>query len=98
MKNLSKEFTVPNRPNNISKTAQWLAGEGAGSWFEIIKKLKDSCYSISRFSVIGNLECSSIFITKENFNIEREYTITYPSHCAKVSILQNNKLVCLHKR
>ena len=92
MKSSSKTQTVPCLPNNLSKSAKWLTGEGAGSWFEFIKEPLENTYKISRFSASGNLECVSLFNTKASFNIQTEYTITYPSHCARVSVLQDQKI------
>ena len=92
MKNSSKTPTVPSLPNNLSKSAKWLPGEGAGSWFEFIKEPLENTYKISRFSANGNLECVSHFNTKASFNIQIEYTITYPSHCTRVSVLQDQEI------
>jgi hypothetical protein len=48
MKNLNKTLTAPSLPKNLSNKAQWLAGEGAGSWFEINELDEALSYRIIR--------------------------------------------------
>ncbi|GAH49705.1 unnamed protein product, partial [marine sediment metagenome] len=45
---LKNTLSQPVRHLNIPETAQWLSGEGAGSWFNI--KLNNEKYLISRFN------------------------------------------------
>jgi len=84
---LSKTLTAPKRPNKLSISTQWLAGEGAGSWFEIT--LEEKYYRIKRYSNLGVLECTNLFKASEDFDLHMNYKITYPSHCAKVTVVQN---------
>lgn len=95
MKNedLKSTLPAPPKPEALPASAQWLAGEGAGSWFVIAKTRKKNYYKISRFSPKGKLECKGIFSQEhnmENFDIELPYTITHLSHCAQVSVIQNS--------
>ena len=76
------------RPSGLPNHAKWLAGEGAGSWFVIVQI--GTHYTIKRYSDDGNLECSGRFKTTESFDITKAFTITYPSHCEKVSVIQRN--------
>ena len=84
---LSKTLIAPKRPNKLSDSIQWLAGEGAGSWFEIT--LDEKYYRIKRYSNLGVLECTNLFKASEDFDLHTNYKITYPSHCAKVTVVQN---------
>jgi hypothetical protein len=95
MKNLSKTLSAPIRPKNISSNAQWLAGEGAGSWFDIIETEQNDIFRVIRFSNIGQVECTNLFSSSNTFNLNNKFTVTYPSHCAKISIIQNHKTIQL---
>jgi len=99
--NLLQTYNVlpsPIRPQNLSDTAQWLSGEGCGSWFYIERSNSErdsfdkngDYYKISRYSPEGNLECSGLFkqVTGELIDLEDTYQFTYLSHCAKVNIIQ----------
>jgi len=90
--NMKSTLPPPPRPDSLPESAQWLAGEGAGSWFVIAKTRKKNYYKISRFSPVGKLECKGIFTQDHNiedFDIELPYKITYLSHCAQVTVVQN---------
>lgn len=86
---------VPDRPVNISPNAQWLAGEGAGSWFLIEYGEMSNEFHVTRHSPDGMLECEGIFKADLQVQLNEDFTITYPSHCQKVSILQENELIQL---
>ncbi len=84
----------PVRAIGIPKTAQWLSGEGAGSWFTINQSEKNK-YSISRFGPDGKLECEGEFTisNKQPFNINQLYHFDYLSHCRKVNIMQEGQII-----
>jgi hypothetical protein len=84
----------PVREAGIPATAQWLAGEGAGSWFSITP-VDGGAFEITRFSPEGKVECNGIFKVSGNhsFNIEKPYRIDYLSHCRKVVVIQNDKKI-----
>ena len=84
----------PSKPNNIPESAQWLSGEGSGSWFSISKNEQDK-YFISRFGPNGEFECEGEFKTSDNqsFNINLPFSFEHLSHCRKVRIRQDNRLV-----
>ncbi|MGE0560359.1 MAG: DUF6695 family protein [Flavobacteriales bacterium] len=91
-KHLVKNTMVaPGKPNDLPKNAQWLAGEGAGSWFCIKSTSILNTFSISRFSSEGKLECNGKFScgTSSNFNINQPYVFTHLSHCKTVNIIQS---------
>jgi hypothetical protein len=81
----------PVRAAGIPATAQWLSGEGAGSWFTI-SQTETGKYAVSRFGPDGKLECEGEFTITNNlpFNINQSYRFDYLSHCRKVKIIQNN--------
>ncbi|CAM4212359.1 hypothetical protein EWU23_03980 [Cytophagaceae bacterium 50C-KIRBA] len=88
----------PNIPQNLPDSAQWLAGEGAGSWF-VMNLKENKQYNISRFNPVGILECSGTFVEYQSadFNFRLPFIITYLSHCQQVTILQNNQVYFFRK-
>ena len=86
---LKKTLSAPAKPKQIPEDAQWLSGEGAGSWFNIEEQ--GMVYKITRYSPEGKTECESEFaINKQhNFDINQPYQFDYLSHCQKVIIIQN---------
>lgn len=88
-----KILPEPALPAHLPSTAKWLAGEGAGSWFVIEKKNKNQC-KITRFSPEGLVECKGLFRARiSKVEIEKDFEITYPSHCATVSVLQGKEKI-----
>lgn len=95
---LPKILPIPEEtPNGLLKEIKWLSGEGAGSWFLIEESDTKNCYKISRFSQEGFIECQGLFIANDHIDLNKEYSITYPSHCAKVTLLQYDKIITLQK-
>jgi hypothetical protein len=90
---LKTTLPAPVSTKIIPATAQWLSGEGAGSWFNIIEK--ENQFYISRYNPSGGLECESKFIISNNqsFNINNPYRFGYLSHCRKVLIRQNESII-----
>lgn len=83
----------PLLPANLPSTAKWLSGEGAGSWF-VFEKENETQYKINRFSPEGNVECEGMFRSSINkIDLDKDFAITYPSHCATVSIIQGNEKI-----
>ena len=88
-----KILPKPMLPTNLPSTAKWLSGEGAGSWF-VIEQESDTKYKITRFSPEGLVECKGLFGTNiAIMDIGIDFEITYPSHCATVSILQGKEKI-----
>lgn len=91
MSSLPKTLSAPERPNSLPEHAKWLAGEGAGSWF--VLNSENQVIEISRYSPSGDFECGGTFKTDQQFDSRRDYQITFPSHCAKVTLLQNGNRI-----
>lgn len=87
---LKTTLLAPKLPSNLPKTAQWLAGEGAGSWF-LIKQAANN-FEITRYNPEGKIECEGLFNceNQSEFNIEKKYQVIHLSHCKTVRILQEN--------
>jgi len=95
---LKSTLPQPSRLGNIPESAQWLSGEGSGSWFSI-SQLGANKYSITRFAPGGELECKGDFNVNKNqtFDISRPFRFEYLSHCQKVKVWQENKTIELHR-
>lgn len=91
--NLKTTLFAPQIPLDIPKKSQWLAGEGAGSWFSI--KQSEEFYAITRYSPDGKKECAGIFQIKNNeaFKIEDEFEFVHLCHCKSVKIKQVNRIL-----
>ncbi len=89
--NLSPTLPEPQRPDFLPKNAQWLAGEGAGSWFVIDSTSQNHRFEITRYSPIGKIECQGFFeIENESkkLDLNQNYEFVHLSHCAFVHIEQ----------
>ena len=93
---LKTTLEEPQRALNIPEKAQWLAGEGAGSWFFI--EQQNGNYQITRFNPKGDVECQAIFQPNTDFNINRPFEFTYLSHCSEINILQNGTKITFLKK
>ncbi len=92
MKDISKYLKEPVRPHHFDGRERWLSGEGAGSWFLIEKEEQYSDhYKVVRFSPDGIIECQGVFEASKSFDINKEFKLTFPSHCALVTVIQNRK-------
>jgi hypothetical protein len=83
----------PVAPKNIPENSQFLAGVGAGAWFFIIKEGKN--YRIKRYTPQGEETCNRLFTSSQSFDITKDYTVTYPSHCAKCTLYQGSLSITL---
>jgi hypothetical protein len=89
---LNTTLPAPERHPKIPEKAQWLSGEGAGSWFAF--RLKNNSLFVKRYSPKGILECSGYFESEEYFDLLTEnYKITYPSNCSIFSFIKENKRI-----
>ncbi len=96
-KNLSRDqltttLKAPPRHPAIPENAQWLSGEGAGSWFHI--SFNEPNYLISRYNSEGKPECTGLFKIYADtvFYIDSSYHFIHLSHCNKINILQNGRI------
>ncbi len=101
---LKSTLKAPERNDSIPETAQWLSGEGAGSWFVFeprdsilgvkpdsnLEMNPDSNLEVTRYSPGGDVECHGIFSISAQGDIipDNSWEITYPSNC-KVVTLKN---------
>jgi hypothetical protein len=94
---LSKILESPEQPVNIPESSQWLAGQGAGSWFYLEKsgEIKRH-FKIIRYSPKGKLECERIYKSIMPLDITKPYQFSYLSHCALCTIIQNKKKIILN--
>lgn len=92
---LKQTLPEPERPKSLPKSAQWLAGEGAGSWFYIEKTPKENTFFIQRFSPTGQLECEGIFKCESSecaLHLDQPYQFVHLSHCGVVHIEQDGEV------
>lgn len=90
---LKNTLEQPLKNEKIPENAKWLSGEGSGSWFSINKDLEN--FQISRFSPVGELECSGVFKFSgfNTFNINLPFQIDHLSHCQSVVVNQSGKSI-----
>ncbi len=95
---LQSTLPAPVMPENLPSHAQWLSGEGAGSWF-VIQLEGAGSYEVARFDPEGRLECKGVFKVRNAsfFDIERPFQVTYLSHCQQVTLLQAGVVVILDR-
>ncbi len=97
MINFPEILPAPKLPKHLSTKVIWLAGEGAGSWF-LIETRKDKNYTVTRYSPEGKIECEGLFcLVKGNLDLIKDFKISYPSHCAMVTLLQDELIVTLKR-
>lgn len=88
---LPEVLLAPELPESIATHAKWLAGEGAGSWF-VVQPKSEYLFEVTRFDPYGEPECIGEFSSEIPILIEGDWSISYPSHCALVTlIIQNHK-------
>jgi len=95
---LRSTLPAPELPGNLPDHAQWLAGEGAGSWFVLDLDGID-VYKVARYDPEGKLECIGLFVVQEPsfFHFSKPYKVTYISHCQKVTLIQGEAVVVLER-
>jgi hypothetical protein len=88
---LNEVLEPPKRHQAIPSSAKWMAGEGAGSWYDI--RSVGAFFYCRRFDEHGRIEFSSVFEIEGNDFILLQYgfSIGYPSHFQRIVLLQNNK-------
>jgi hypothetical protein len=94
---LASTLEAPLRHKKIPKTAQWLSGEGAGSWFHLESDFP--FFNITRFNSQGEIECKGFFILpgKSSFEPGLPYRFVHLSHCRQVSVEQNGKVLMFRR-
>jgi hypothetical protein len=81
----------PLRPDNVPPSAQWLAGEGAGSWYDLSETQIKGEYRLQRFDASGILESQTYHVGSYHFDSSKPYQIGYLSHAQRVLVLQNHQ-------
>jgi hypothetical protein len=86
--NVKGTLLEPDKPTKVPASAQWLSGEGAGSWFHL--NILEGNYIITRFDELGNVEFIQDFRSTNNlnFNPELPYRFVHLSHARGVKIYQ----------
>lgn len=90
-----EQATEYSKPLNAVLSAdgeqkKWLYGIGASSYFAFRQMGKH--LHISRFSEQGKLECEGLFASQgQELDLARNFTIAYPSHCAKLTLQQDGQ-------
>ena len=89
----SRTLPPPELPATLPVNAQWLAGKGAGSWF-VLDLSRERIAHVDRFDPNGRLECSGSFdlLGNEVPDLSVPLRLTYPSHCAVVSLAQGDRV------
>ena len=82
-----------SKPDDIPSSAQWLAGQGAGSWYNIESTSTTNQYKINRYSKEGEFEFEALFSNNRDtdFCIDCPYVFTYLSHYKVCHIIQHGK-------
>lgn len=90
--------TSKEKPNTASpfKNGQWLGAIGAGAWFTL-KHVNDNIY-IGEKSIHGGNNFSHEFISEKYIDLDKKYTITYPSNTQFFSVIQNGETIKLFKK
>ncbi len=94
---LKTTLPPPEKPFDLPEHAQWLSGEGAGSWF--VLQLQKETFHVTRFDADGKMECEGYFIEKESavFESQLPYRFTHLSHCHQLSIEQAGRTIVLKR-
>lgn len=79
------------RPAHVPTDAQWLAGEGAGSWF--VLRWAGATLNAERLSPDGVTECQGTFNLSSagTPDLSAPMEITFPSHCALITLRQSGR-------
>jgi len=85
LEQLESTILAPEKPERIPTNAQWLSGEGCGSWFSVSHENK--YLRVTRYSPQGDEEFSGIFENeKHHSTIFQHSNITYPSNWKVVNL------------
>lgn len=89
---LKSTLQAPLKHSNIPEDAQWLGGEGAGSWFTLAPE--KSQLIVTRYAPDGKVECSGLY---KNLTMPADFSnhhlqVTYPSNCKVISLKNQDKV------
>jgi len=98
MKKLDHESLIstlqaPSKHSGIPENAQWLGGEGAGSWFDF--EFENSRLRVTRYSPDGFIECAGYYESPHGYGIwpDNSFRFTYPSNCKVISLANHNRFL-----
>jgi len=90
--------TVVDKPclTTIRSSVQKLEGTGCSAWFELTNEptLPKNQYRIRRYNEDHALDFDGIYVSN-TFDLSKEYTFTYNSHCAFCHVLQEGTIIKL---
>jgi hypothetical protein len=89
---LKSILPAPARNENIPENAQWLSGEGAGSWFNLDGY--NSELKVTRYSPEGNIECDGIFVNQQGLSglSIQKLRLSHPSDCRAITLTNGDRL------
>ncbi len=104
LKKLNRKLLVstlpaPEKHPAIPGNAQWLSGEGAGSWF--VCELKGFLLKVTRYSPEGIIECTGFYENKNAIrllNTHTSFNISHPSNCKLISLKISNTEIPFHRK
>lgn len=81
----------------VHPSAQWLSGIAAGAWYEFTLdvRLSDNEFRFRRISPNGNVDIDAVFITKNEFTLEKSFKIIHNSNCFYCTVKQDGKIMQL---
>ncbi len=95
---LTATLPPPEQHPAIPEKAQWLSGEGAGSWF--VFEIENTLLKVIRYSVYGVIECTGLYENKNAIALLKNldcYKVTYPSNCKTISLKINGAEINFHR-
>ncbi|MBS0011852.1 MAG: hypothetical protein KFF49_10610 [Bacteroidales bacterium] len=83
---LISTLPAPARHPSIPENAQWLSGEGAGSWFAF--ESEKEVLKVTRFAPDGTLECSGFYkgSVRKLPEVGDSFIVDYPSNCMELNL------------
>jgi len=88
---LGSTLPQPERHPDIPADAQWLSGEGGGSWFAL--EFIQNQLKVTRYAPDGALECSGMYGEFPGHLLDGgdSIRIAYPSNCKEVLLIKGSK-------
>jgi hypothetical protein len=88
---------APVRHPEIPQNAQWLSGEGAGSWFVV--EHRESFLHITRYSPSGKKECLGYFSNTngKSFDTGKSLQIIHSSNCRSIRLKVGNEEISFER-
>jgi hypothetical protein len=88
---LGSTLPQPGRHPDIPEDAQWLSGEGAGSWF--VLDFQKNQLKVTRYAPDGTVECSGMYgeFNSTLLKAKDSLRIGYPSNCKEVLLIKDSK-------